>query len=113
MRPADLLDLFAAAVDRPLHLACREARCRAWYYATNLANVLDRAVCILSVHYDETVPLWMWRKPISVALTRAADHTTRLYLHTSARWRRATDCWKATPVPARFGAYLAWKARFV
>lgn len=103
---AGIVDLFCAALDRPLWLACREVDCTVAYYAIEVADWVDDAVRALGRWYDNRTPHWAWRSGISRALFDANTVTTDVWQRSIARWQRITDYWKGEREPERFGTYL-------
>lgn len=103
---ARIVDLFCAAVDRPLYMACRKVDLAVAYRAAAVTYWLDDTVDDLDTWYDRRAPGWAWRMPISVALFNVHKVTDDAWQRSVARWRRVGEHWKTTREPERFGTYL-------
>lgn len=104
--PPDLIDLFAAVVDRPLFLACRATSCNVLYYAHVALDRIEDALAALSRWYDAEIPDRLWHREVAHRLDRTIIQVANARHSTYMAWRTVTDHWRDRPVPVRVSTIL-------
>lgn len=105
--PADLVELFAAALDRPLFLACREVSCSALYYVHAALCRIEDVVDSLHGWYDHRAPNALWWPEVAGLLDRTYVRVADARHSAFTAWTRITGYWKGQAEPVRFGKVLA------